>query len=115
MITFDRDILDGMPTTTTTGALADSRSQSKVVGNTYYEQLVNVGFTVKLTNENYEEKGSRNIIIVQDANQVPSASIANSTTDFIEKSGTESIENSAIQNLSASIVLFSALIILCMF
>ena len=96
MITFDRDILVNTSTTTTTKAPADSTTQSKVIGDNYYEQLLNGGFTVKFTDINNEESISRNITIVRDAKDVQS----------------KSTKNSAIQNLSTFIILFSALFIL---
>ena len=98
ILTFDRNKLVNTPTTTTTKAPVDAPPQPKVVGNDYYEQLLNGGFNVKLTHNNNEEKGSRKITIVGDARQAQS----------------KSVDNSAIQNLSTSMILFLSLIILHM-
>jgi hypothetical protein len=103
IVTFDRDKLVVIPLTTTTkspNAPSDTTPQPKVTGDNYYQQLLNGGFTAKLTYNN-EDKGSKKINIVGDANQARSKILDNSSTKLI-------------QNLSTSIILFSFSIILYM-
>lgn len=103
IVTFDRDKLVNIPITTTTkspNAQQDTTPQPKITGENYYQQLLNGGFIAKLT-YNHEEKGSRKINIVGDANQARSKALDNSSLK-------------TIQNLSTSIILFSILIILHM-
>jgi hypothetical protein len=104
IVTFERDKLVVIPLTTTTtkspSGQQDTTPQPKVTGENYYQQLLNGGFVVKLIHNN-EEKGSRKIDIVGDANQARSKTLDNSSIK-------------TIQNLSTSITLFSSLIILYM-
>jgi hypothetical protein len=91
-VTFDRDKLIATPVTTTTKP-PNGLTESKVIGDNYYQQLLSGGFIVKLTYNN-EDKDIRKISIVSDASQARSTSLDSATT----------------QKLSTSIILFSFLI-----
>jgi len=73
IVTFDRNKLASITTTTTT------TGQETPSGETYFEQLLNSGFTVRLTTSG-QEKATRNINIVRDANQIRSNLLNNSIT-----------------------------------
>jgi hypothetical protein len=64
IVTFDRNALQSIQLTTIS-------SQGNVTGENYYQQLLNNGFTVKLT-VNGNEKAAKIINIVRDANQIRS-------------------------------------------
>jgi hypothetical protein len=76
IVTFDRNKLASITTTTTTTTITGQETPS---GETYYEQLLNSGFTVRLTTSG-QEKATRNINIVRDANQIRSNLLNNSIT-----------------------------------
>lgn len=72
IITLDRDKLIAIPTTTTTkapNAGVETSTASKYLGENYFQQLLNGGFTVKLLTSHNEQHASRNIQIVSDAQQ----------------------------------------------
>ncbi|CAF1079553.1 unnamed protein product [Adineta steineri] len=104
IVTFDRDKLLTIPLTTTTkapNAPADTTPATKILGDNYYQILLNGGFIARLTNNNNEVKESRKISIVSDANQARTNPLDGSS-------------RATIQKFSTSIILFSFLIILYM-
>jgi hypothetical protein len=68
IVKFDRNKLLSIPLTTTTF----TNNQGDTSGENYYQQLLNSGFTVKLT-VNGNDKGMRTINIVHDATQARSS------------------------------------------
>jgi len=101
VVTFDRDKLIAIPLSTTTKSPSgqpDTTAKPLVTGDNYYQQLLNGGFIAKL-NYNNEDKGSRKISIVGDANQARSKALDNSSRKLIEY-------------FSTSMILFSSLILL---
>jgi len=76
IVTFDRNKLISIPILTTTTTKSGQETSS---GENYYQQLLNNGFTVRLTTSG-QEKGTRNINIVRDVNQLRSNSLNSSIT-----------------------------------
>lgn len=109
IVTFDRNKLISIPTTTTTKTTTIKTSSEKQgptktkkgMGENYYQQLLEGGFIAKLL-LNGEERGTKIVSIASDVSEVRSNSINNSSTIL------------AIKNLSTSIILFSLLSILFM-
>jgi hypothetical protein len=101
VVTFDRDKLIATPLSTTTRSPTgqpNTTAKPLVTGDTYYQQLLNGGFIVKLSHNN-EDKFTRKISIVGDANQARSKTLDNSSRKLIEY-------------FSTSMILFSSLILL---
>jgi len=72
ILTLDRNKLISIPLPTTTN------DQGNTSGENYYQQLLNNGFSVKLT-VNGNDKGTRLINIVRDVNQVRSKYLDNNS------------------------------------
>ena len=73
IVTFEREKLVAIPLTTTTkapNAGPETSTAAKVTGENFYEQLLNGGFTVKLISSHNEEKGTKNIRIVNNEQQM---------------------------------------------
>lgn len=91
VITFERDKLIALPLSTTTkapnGQPASSTAKPLPAGDNYYQQLLNGGFIAKLSYHN-EDKGSRKINIVGDANQARSKVLDNSSRKTFESVST---------------------------
>jgi hypothetical protein len=101
VITFERDKLIAIPLSTTTKSPTgqpDTTAKPLATGDNYYQQLLNGGFIVKLSSNN-EDKATRKISIVGDANQARSKTLDNSSRKLIEY-------------FSTSMILFSSLILL---
>lgn len=97
IVTFERDKLVAIPLTTTTrapNAPVETSTPARVLGDNYYQQLLNGGFVAKLFLNNNEEKGSKKINIFGDATQAR-ANLADSSSV------------SSIQYRSTSILLVS--------
>lgn len=91
VITFERGKLMAMPLSTTTkapnGQPLSSTAKPPPPGDDYYQQLLNGGFIAKLSYHN-EDKGSRKIAIVGDANQARSKVLDNSSRKTFESVST---------------------------
>ena len=82
IVTFERDKLVAIPLTTTTrapNAPVETSTPARVLGDNYYQQLLNGGFMAKLSLNNNEEKGSKKIVIYGDATQAR-ANVADSSS-----------------------------------
>ncbi len=79
VVTFDRNKLISISLSTTSPSTTTTNGQENLAGENYYQQLLNNGFIVKLT-LNGNEKATRIINIVQDANQMRSKLLNNSIT-----------------------------------
>ena len=102
VVSFDRDKLLAIPLTTTTrapNAPVETSTPARVLGDNYYQQLLNGGVVAKLFLNSNEEKGSKKITIFGDANQVR-ANLADSASI------------SSIQCRSTSLLLFSLTLLL---
>ena len=88
VITFEREKLAAIPSSTTTksppGQPSSSTAKPLPPGDNYYQQLLNGGFIAKLSYHD-EDKGSRKIAIVGDANQARSKLSGNSSPSTFER------------------------------